>query len=172
MASPARIESNRWLARHAATVTGAVLSVGSGDDRDGEGRRYRDYFVGGSSYTTSEHIPFPGCELVLDVRRMPEVPDATYDCVFCSGVLEHVDDYEAAMREITRILRPGGTLLLGLPFRQAIHLAPTDYWRFTEHGIRVLLERHGYRIDEIVGIDVSVPDFPATYWTRATKPQR
>jgi len=169
MASVARMESNRWLAAQAATVEGRVLSIGSMDDRDGEGRHYRDYFAGATSYTTSEHIPYPGCEIVIDVRGMPQIADASFDCVFCSGVLEHVDDYEAGMREIARIIRPGGSLLLGLPFRQALHLKPTDYWRFTEFGIRVLLERHGYRVDELVPIDTSVPDFPAAYWARATK---
>jgi SAM-dependent methyltransferase len=171
MASVARMESNRWLSAHTASIQGRVLSIGSMDDRDGEGRRYREYFTGATSYTTSEHIPYPGCELVIDVRTMPQVADASFDCVFCSGVLEHVDDYDAGMREITRILKPGGVLLLGLPFRQGLHLVPTDYWRFTEFGIRTLLQRNGYHIDEIAPIDASVADFPASYWSRATKPQ-
>jgi len=172
LASAARIESNTWLAARTAEIAGTVLSIGSMDDKDGQGRRYREYFAKASSYTTSEHIPYPGCDLVIDVRNMPQIADATYDCVFCSGVLEHVDDYEAGMREITRILKPRGTLLLGLPFRQTLHLAPTDYWRFTEFGIRVLLDRHGYRAEEVTPIDTSVPDFPATYWSRATKLNR
>lgn len=169
MASQARIESNRWLRTQAAGITGRVLSIGSGDDRDGEGGRYRHYFTRCRAYTTSEPVPTPGCDLVLDVRHMPAIADAAFDCIFCSGVLEHVDDPFAAMAEMTRILRPGGVLLLGLPFRQAIHLAPTDYWRFTEHGVRVLLERYGYVVEELVAIDATVPDFPATYWARARR---
>jgi SAM-dependent methyltransferase len=169
MASVARIESNRWLREHAAAIEGRVLSIGSRDDLDGQGARYRDYFARAESYTTSEHIPYPGCDLVIDIRRMPQIGDASYDAVFCSGVLEHVDDYEAGMREIARVTRAGGTLLLGLPFRQALHLAPTDYWRFTEFGIRVLLDRHGWDLADLTPIDLSVPDFPATYWARAVR---
>jgi len=165
------MESNRWLAAQTATIQGSVLSIGSADDSDGAGRHYRDYFTRADSYTTSEYIPYPGCDLVIDVRHMPQVSDASFDCVFCSGVLEHVDDYDAGMREIRRVLKPGGVLLLGLPFRQKLHLAPTDYWRFTEFGIRMLLQRTGYQIDEIVPIDASVADFPAAYWSRATKPE-
>ena len=70
--------------------------------------------------------------------------------------------------EITRILKPGGTLLLGLPFRQAIHMAPQDFWRFTEYGIRFLL-KDAYEILELTSIDNEVEYFPGTYWTKGRK---
>lgn len=166
--SRARRRSNDWLRRQAASVRGAVLSIGSGSDRDGEGGRYRDYFVHADRYVTSEVVPHPDCDLVLDVRAMPEVASASFDAVFASGVLEHVDDVAAAVAEIARVLAPGGTLLLGLPFRQGLHLEPHDYWRFTEHGIRWLL-RDGFEIRELVAIDRRVRSFPATYWVRAER---
>ena len=70
---------------------------------------------------------------------MPELADEAFDCIYCSGVLEHVDDPFAGIKEMTRVLKPDGVLLLGVPFRQAIHMAPQDFWRFTEFGIRHLL---------------------------------
>ena len=70
---------------------------------------------------------------------MPDIANASYDCIFCSGVLEHADDFQAGIGEIARTTRRGGLLLLGLPLRQANHLAPHDYWRFTEYDIRHLL---------------------------------
>ncbi|NDJ76694.1 MAG: methyltransferase domain-containing protein, partial [Chloroflexi bacterium] len=84
------------------------------------------------------------------------------------GVLEHVDDFQAGMREITRVLKPGGILLLGLPFRQALHLEPHDYWRFTEYGLRYLLE-DDYDIQRLDPINLTVPKFPASYWIKARK---
>jgi SAM-dependent methyltransferase len=166
--SKARRESNRWLREHTADTTGAVLSIGSGPDYDKEGGYYRDYFKNCSSYTTSEVSADFGCDLVLDVRSMPQVRDGSYDCIFCSGVLEHVDDYRSGLSEITRVLKPGGILLLGLPFRQAIHLPPHDYWRFTEYGLRYLLEKD-YEILELAAIDNRVRHFPASYWIKARK---
>ena len=106
--------------------------------------------------------------MVLDVRCMPEISDESFDCVFCSGVLEHVDDYFAALKEMTRILKSNGVFLLGLPFRQAIHMAPYDYWRFTEYGIRFLLQKD-YKIEEIASIDNAVKGFPSAYWIKAKK---
>lgn len=166
--SRSRRLSNRWLQAHCADVLGDVLSIGTADDSDGHGRSYRDYFVRADSYVTSDVTADFGCDLVLDVRSMPEIADETYDAVFCSGVLEHVDDFRAAFDEITRILRPRGTLLLGLPFRQAIHMEPQDFWRFTEYGIRHLLGDR-YEIIDLAAIPARPRSFPETYWLRAVK---
>lgn len=167
--SRARRESNTWLRRQCEDIQGKVLSIGSENDTDREGNCYRNYFVSASSYETSEVEDVLNCDHTLDVRAMPEVKDASYDCVYCSGVLEHVDDYQAGMEEITRILKPGGILLLGLPFRQATHMAPHDFWRFTEYGIKYIL-KNSYEIMVLTAIDVkSGKHFPASYWVKAMK---
>lgn len=103
-----RVDSNQWLQSQCRDIVGAILSIGSGDDSDGEGQKYRDYFPGATSFTTSEVVPMEGCDLVIDVRSMPEMTGASYDCVYCSGVLEHVDEFRKGFDEITRILKPGG----------------------------------------------------------------
>lgn len=166
--SRARRESNIWLQAKCGDVHGKVLSIGSGDDSDGEGKKYQEYFLNASTYITSEVAPGFSTELVLDVQSMPEISDGAFDCVFCSGVLEHVADFHLGIAEITRVLREDGVLLLGLPFRQAIHMPPYDYWRFTEFGIRHLLSG-SYTIAELAEIDISVTAFPASYWVKARK---
>jgi len=55
------------------------------------------------------------CDLKLDISAMPSVPDQSFDVVISCDVLEHVPDDLAAMREICRILRPGGTAILTVP---------------------------------------------------------
>jgi hypothetical protein len=164
--SKGRVESNAWLRRAAAGIGGDVLSIGSRDDRDGEGGFYRGYFSSAKSYTTSD-ISGP-VDLCLDVRRMAGVTDGRFACVFCSGVLEHVDDFKAGLAELTRVLLPGGTLLLGVPFRQAIHDAPIDFWRFTKYAIEYLLKGH-YKVLEIKEIDITENNFPVAYWVKAEK---
>lgn len=167
--SRTRQESNDWLSIHCKDIQGNVLSIGSGDDSDGQGSFYKEYFPMASSYTTSEVSDQFNSDLELDIRSMSQISDGAYGCVYCSGVLEHVDDYQAGLKELTRILASGGILLLGVPFRQSIHMAPNDFWRFTEYGIRYLL-RDSYRIQVLTGIDLRHgKHFPATYWVKASK---
>lgn len=161
--SPGRAQSNAVLRTWCPQITGTVLSIGSATDQDGAGQRYRDYFTAAERYLTSE--PQPGCDLVLDARRMPSVPDGSIDAVFCSGVFEHIDDVHAAVQECWRILKVGGTLLAGVPFAQPVHRAPQDFWRFTEYGVRFLLR--AFAIEEIQAI--GEPKAPSAYWVRARK---
>jgi SAM-dependent methyltransferase len=50
----------------------------------------------------------------MDITRM-DLPDASFDALFCSHVLEHIPDDRAAMRELRRVLRPGGWAVLQTP---------------------------------------------------------
>ena len=135
MASRVRIESNAWLKPVCGSIRGKVLSIGSMDDKDRQGGFYKDYFVSADSYLTSSPESEHKCDLLLDIRDMNEIAGEEFDCIYCSGVLEHVFEYQKAMAEIKRVLKPGGVLLLGVPFKQAIHMAPTDYWRFTKFAL-------------------------------------
>jgi ubiquinone/menaquinone biosynthesis C-methylase UbiE len=69
----------------------------------GVGRR-RDEWDGanplGIRQATADKIPFE---------------DDTFDVVFCSHVLEHIEDRHQALEEMKRVLKPGGTLILGMP---------------------------------------------------------
>jgi SAM-dependent methyltransferase len=55
-------------------------------------------------------------DLKLDITRM-DVPDGAFDLILCSHVLEHVPDDGAAMRELHRVLAPGGLALVLTPYR-------------------------------------------------------
>ena len=167
--SPERIESNEIIRSWAKHVTGDVLSIGSGGDIDKQGKKYRDYFVRAKSYTTSDVEYTLGCDLTLDARDMKLIRDCSFNGVFCSGVLEHVDDYMAAIREMWRVLRPEGVLLLGVPFKQPEHRRPNDFRRFTRDGITFDLTRMGslFTVDEIR--PVGDPSFPYAFWVRARK---
>ena len=81
---------------------------------------------------------------------MPQVPSARYDTILCCEVLEHLPRPELALAELYRLLRPGGHLILSVPFLCRLHEEPHDYFRFTEHGLAELLSRQGFVVNAIV----------------------
>jgi SAM-dependent methyltransferase len=86
-----------------------------------------------------------------DIRASIEsipLKDAEFDTVICLEVMEYVTDVNAALKEVHRILKPGGRLILSVPF---MHRADTehDFWRFSSHALKHLLSRDGFRIEDI-----------------------
>jgi SAM-dependent methyltransferase len=86
-------------------------------------------------------IPFPGVDVVADARRLPFAPESA-DAVICQSMIEHVDDPQAVLSEISRILKPGGHCYLTVPFIFPYHSSPDDYRRLTRDGLRVMCEAH------------------------------
>jgi SAM-dependent methyltransferase len=74
-------------------------------------------------------------------------PAASFDAVLCSQVLEHVFEPEAFLQEIARVLRPGGTLVLSVPFVWDEHEQPQDFGRYSSFGLIALLERNGLTVE-------------------------
>ena len=89
---------------------------------------------------------------VADLQRTG-LPDAQYDSIFCTQVLQHLPEPGAAIAEMARVLKPGGRVVISVPHLVWMHNEPHDYWRFTRHGMRHLLEKAGLRVvsEEPVG---------------------
>lgn len=65
-------------------------------------------------------------------------PDAAFDAVLCTEVLEHIPDPAETIREIHRVLKPGGRLILTLPWSARFHYQPYDYHRYTPSMLQTL----------------------------------
>ncbi|KKQ77576.1 MAG: Methyltransferase type 11 [Parcubacteria group bacterium GW2011_GWC1_38_6] len=81
----------------------------------------------------------PGVDVVSSVYGLP-FDDSSFDIVLCMVVLEHLEDPKKAIAEMLRVLRPGGKILISVPFLFPIHDSPNDFWRFTKYGLRVLFK--------------------------------
>jgi SAM-dependent methyltransferase len=134
----------RDLSRLLPAASGTVVDVGCG------AQPYRGLFSGTVRYIgidTDEARAHFGYE-VPDTRyfggtRWP-VDDASVDVVLCTETLEHVPDPYLFLEQASRCLRPGGTLLLTVPFAARWHFIPYDYWRFTPSGLKRVLEACGF----------------------------
>ena len=80
---------------------------------------------------------FPYVDIVGSVYRLPFL-DNSVDSIFCSAVLEHLLEPQKAMKEIIRVLKPGGYVLIGVPFLVAYHAYPIDQQRWTLDGLSYL----------------------------------
>jgi len=83
-----------------------------------------------------------------DGCRLPFV-EGCFDTVVATEVLEHLPEPEQVVREAARVLRPGGRLLMTVPFSQPLHELPGDYYRYTPSALEYLLEGAGLEVERI-----------------------
>jgi SAM-dependent methyltransferase len=135
----------RGLGEFFPRLQGAVLDVGCGR------KPYRDLVPArnyvGVDIDTPVTRALAAADVFYDGRRLP-FPDQQFDAVLCSQVLEHVFTPDEFLAEIHRVLRPGGTLLLAVPFVWDEHEQPADFARYSSFGLRALLERSGFTVAE------------------------
>jgi len=91
----------------------------------------------------------PRIDVVLDISSRLPFADESFDTVFCCSVLEHVQRPWEALSELRRILSPGGTLLISLPFILHLHDLPHDYYRFSIYGAEYLAHEAGFEIKKV-----------------------
>lgn len=126
----------------ADTAKGDVFDYGCG------GAPYRGLFTGCRSYVAADIGPGPGVDRVLKEDGLTGEPDASYDLILSTQVLEHVEDPERYLWECHRILRPGGQVILTTHGMFEEHGCPFDFHRWTSQGIERLFKRCGFAVVE------------------------
>lgn len=129
-----------FIMRHRARFSGPFLEIGAKDY--GSTVNLRALFPG-EIYVGIDMAEGKGVDLVLDLTRPFAEIDAAlagrrFGTVFCLSVLEHCAQPFLMADNITRLLAPGGTLYVSVPYAWKFHGYPSDFWRFTPEGVKKL----------------------------------
>jgi SAM-dependent methyltransferase len=133
----------RAIAEAASQLEGRLLDVGCGRRPYQELFRTREYV--GLEIDTPENRANKQADYYYDGELLP-FPDQSFESVLCNQVLEHVFAPDRLLGEINRVLKPGGLMLLTVPFVWDEHEQPRDYARYSSFGLKHLLEKNGFEI--------------------------
>ncbi len=139
----ARLALWNEIGKFSRSLNGRLLDVGCGT------KPYRNLF------NNSEYV---GLDIDSPVSRLRGIADYLYDgvlfpfaadefdSILCNQVFEHVFNPDFFLSEISRVLKPGGKIILSVPFVWDEHEQPYDYARYTIFALNSLLERNGFRL--------------------------
>jgi len=149
--------NKRFYARHTlgkalrdVRLTGFTLDLGS------SASPYPGLYESGVAF---DIVPYE-VDVTGDAHFLPFRP-CSFQNILCTEVLEHLTNPEQAVREMERVLKPGGTLVLSTRFIFPVHDAPHDYYRFTRHGLEWLFRR--WRILSLAPTDRSFESLNIAY---------
>jgi hypothetical protein len=110
----------------------------------------------GREFIGTDFRPGPGVDRIEDLRDL-SFGDGEVGTALCLDTLEHCADPIAAGRELSRVVTStAGTLLISSVMLMPIHGYPSDYWRFTPEGLRLLLQ--GFDQVDVAGMgDPTIP---------------
>lgn len=145
-----------FLGPQLAKLSGELLDVGCGE------MPYRSFLPPAVRYTgidvpQANAFAMRGSEDVVafDGRAIP-FPDASFDIVLCTEVLEHAAEPQTLIAEIERVLKPGGKLIATVPFSARVHYAPYDFHRFSKYALQHMLRSFREVHIEERGNDIAV----------------
>jgi SAM-dependent methyltransferase len=135
------------IRENSSNLRGKVLDYGCGS------RPYEHFFKDseyiGVDIETSGHPSERKCaDYYFNGTDLPFKNDE-FNGVLASEVFEHVFNLQICLKEINRVLKPGGKLLITCPFVWPLHEEPYDFARYTPYAIRQELEAAGFKITKI-----------------------
>lgn len=138
--------TREWVVQNVSA--GYVLDIGCADRWIEKYLPKECKYIGFDYPATGRDLYGAKPDVFGDAASLP-FADNSMDTVVLLEVLEHVRHPEKTLSEIERVLKPGGILLLSMPFLYPVHDAPYDFQRYTCHGLAREIEVAGMYLEQI-----------------------
>jgi SAM-dependent methyltransferase len=122
-----------------------VLDAGAGD------APYRSLFAHVRYETADFELvdkPYAKSTYVCDLASIP-AEDSRFDAILFNQVMEHLPEPKLVLRELFRVLKPGGRMIFTAPLFYEEHEQPYDFYRYTQFAVRYLFSEAGFQIDRL-----------------------
>ena len=138
---------DQHLLKYSKHYKGTLYDLGAGESP------YKDFFLryadqyiavdwAGSFHDTK-------ADIAADLNKPLPIESEAADTVVSLSVMEHLCEPQIMLNEAYRILKPGGGIVLQVPWQWWIHEAPYDFFRYTPYGLKYLFEKVGF-VDVVV----------------------
>jgi len=133
------------IKQYAPLLNGKLLDFGCG------AKPYEHLFTNADSYVGVDYMSEghdhanEKIDFYYDGHTLPFADDE-FDAIFSSEVFEHIFNLPEILKELNRVLKPGGQLLLTCPFAWPEHEVPADYARYTKFALKDMLEKNCFII--------------------------
>jgi SAM-dependent methyltransferase len=141
-----RMAIRRLIEKAQLADTARVLDFGCGTSP------YRDELPVSVDYVGADIPGNPRATVDISGDGTIPLADGSFDLILSTYTLEHVEEPNSYLAECYRLLRPGGTLALSVPLLMYYHRDPEDYWRWTQAGLRRIVEEAGFTLAEMHGL--------------------
>lgn len=139
-----RRENWRFIEEIAASLPAHsdVLDVGAGR------ADFKDIFSN-HEYLAADIYPYPEIDLAVDlIKVVPFLPES-FDLVVLANVIEHVYEYRRLVNRCAGLLKPGGSLLITVPFLLKLHQEPVDFHRYTRYALAELAAENHLEVQRL-----------------------
>ena len=127
----------------AEACRGSVLDIGCSDQQLKRHLPPNTEYIGLDYWDTAIYRYKTRPSVFGDAQHLP-FRNKSIDTVVMLEVLEHIPDPEKVFKEIGRVLKPKGRLIMSMPFLYPLHDSPFDFQRFTHHGLENIAKRHNF----------------------------
>ena len=154
------IYRKKWVLSKLSNISNGLklLDAGAGELRYKPFCSHLDYYsqdinlydgIGSGEGLQTKSRDYSGIDIVSDITNIPVV-NGEFDVILCVEVFEHISDPLKAIKEFSRIIKPGGKLILTAPVNSLTHYAPYYYYNgFSKYYYEKFLPENDFKIVEL-----------------------